>query len=117
MPPLDSYAWRLWDYWERCLDPGLHTAASLRRVVKDKTVLVTGGSSGIGRATALRLAEAGARVIIVARDQEKLARVRAEIAAGGGGEVTTYSCDIGDPAKRAIVSSNGCRPSMGGWIF
>ncbi|MGO9512074.1 MAG: SDR family oxidoreductase [Steroidobacteraceae bacterium] len=97
VPPLDSYAWRLWDYWERCLDPGLHTAASLRRVVKDKTVLVTGGSSGIGRATALRLAQAGARVIIVARDQEKLARVRAEIAAGGGGEVSAYSCDIGDP--------------------
>ena len=64
-------------------------------MVKGKTVLVTGGSSGIGRATALRLAEAGARVIIVARDEEKLARVRAEIAARGG-EVASYSCDIGD---------------------
>jgi NAD(P)-dependent dehydrogenase (short-subunit alcohol dehydrogenase family) len=94
VPPLDSYAWRLWDYWERCLDPGLHTATRLRQIVKDKTVLVTGGSSGIGRATALRLAEAGARVVIVARDEEKLARVRAEIATRG--EVTTYSCDIGD---------------------
>jgi NAD(P)-dependent dehydrogenase (short-subunit alcohol dehydrogenase family) len=96
VPPLDTYAWRLWDYWERCLDPGLHTAASLREVVKDKTVLVTGGSSGIGRATALRLVEAGARLLIVARDEEKLARVRAEIQARGG-QVTTYSCDIGDP--------------------
>jgi len=96
VPPLDSYAWRLWDYWERCLDPGLHTATRLRQIVKDKTVLVTGGSSGIGRATALRLAQAGARVIIVARDEEKLARVRAEIAAGGG-EVSTYSYDICDP--------------------
>ena len=95
VPPLESYAWRLWDYWERCLDPGLHTAARLSRIVRGKTVLVTGGSSGIGRATALRLAEAGARLLIVARDEEKLAEVRAQIASRGG-EVTTYSCDIGD---------------------
>ena len=95
VPALDSYAWRLWDHWERCLDPGLHTSHRLQQMVKGKTVLVTGGSSGIGRATALRLAEAGARVIIVARDEQKLARVRAEIAARGG-EVGSYSCDIGD---------------------
>jgi NAD(P)-dependent dehydrogenase (short-subunit alcohol dehydrogenase family) len=97
VPALDSYAWRLWDYWERCLDPGLHTAHSLANLVNDKTVLVTGGSSGIGRATALRLADAGARVLIVARDEQKLAQVRAEIETRGG-QVTTYSCDIGDPA-------------------
>jgi NAD(P)-dependent dehydrogenase (short-subunit alcohol dehydrogenase family) len=95
VPPLDTYAWRLWDYWERCLDPGLRTANSLREVVKGKTVLVTGGSSGIGRATALRLAEAGARVLIVARDEEKLTHVRVEIEARGG-QITTYSCDIGE---------------------
>jgi len=97
VPPLDSYAWRLWDYWERNLDPGLHTAACLREIVKDKTVLVTGGSSGIGRATAVRLAEAGARLLIVARDAEKLARVCAEIEAVGG-RVTAYSCDISEKA-------------------
>jgi NAD(P)-dependent dehydrogenase (short-subunit alcohol dehydrogenase family) len=73
----------------------LHTAASLRRCVKDKTVLVTGGSSGIGRATALRLAEAGARLLIVARDEKKLANVREDIETRGG-KVTTYTCDIGD---------------------
>jgi NAD(P)-dependent dehydrogenase (short-subunit alcohol dehydrogenase family) len=95
VPPLETYVWRLWDYWERCLDPGLHTAASLRRCVKDKTVLVTGGSSGIGRATALRLAEAGARLLIVARDEKKLANVREDIETRGG-KVTTYTCDIGD---------------------
>ncbi len=95
VPPLETYAWRVWDYWERCLDPGLHTAVSLRQCVKDKTILVTGGSSGIGRATALRLAEAGARLLIVARDETKLASVSAEIEARGG-KVVTYSCDIGD---------------------
>ncbi|MFI4891282.1 MAG: SDR family oxidoreductase [Steroidobacterales bacterium] len=96
VPALDSYAWRLWDYWERCLDPGLHTANSLSARVRDKTVLVTGGSSGIGRATALRLADAGARVLIVARDEQKLAQVRTDIETRGG-RITTYSCDIGDP--------------------
>jgi NAD(P)-dependent dehydrogenase (short-subunit alcohol dehydrogenase family) len=96
VPPLHSYAWRLWDYWERCMDPGLHTKHSLSNMVRGKTVLVTGGSSGIGRATALRLAQAGARVLIVARDEKKLAEVRAEIVAGGG-QVATYSCDISQP--------------------
>ena len=96
VPPLDSYAWRLWDHWERCLDPGLHTAITLSDRVRDKTVLVTGGSSGIGRATALQLADAGARVLIVARDEQKLAAVRAEIEARHG-QVTAYSADIGDP--------------------
>jgi NAD(P)-dependent dehydrogenase (short-subunit alcohol dehydrogenase family) len=95
VPPLETYAWRVWDYWARCLDPGLHPAASLRQCVKDKTILVTGGSSGIGRATALRLAEAGARLLIVARDETKLASVSAEIESRGG-KVITYSCDIGD---------------------
>lgn len=95
VPPLESYAWRLWDYWERNLDPGLHAAASLREIVNNKTVLVTGGSSGIGRATALRLARAGARVLIVARDPQKLAQVGALIETAGG-HVATYSCDICD---------------------
>lgn len=95
VPRLEDYAWRIWDYWERCLDPDLFKSRSLHEVVKARTVLVTGGSSGIGRATALKLADAGAKVIIVARDPEKLARVRAEIEARGG-RVATYSCDIGD---------------------
>jgi len=51
---------------------------------RDKTALVTGGNSGIGRGIALRLAKAGARLIIVARDPEKGARVVAEVEAMGG---------------------------------
>jgi NAD(P)-dependent dehydrogenase (short-subunit alcohol dehydrogenase family) len=95
VPRLEEYAWRLWDYWERNLDPDLHRSRSLHEAVADKTVLVTGGSSGIGRATALKLAQAGAHVCIVARDAEKLAAVRAEIEAQGG-RVSTYACDIAD---------------------
>ena len=48
--------------------------------MKDRVVVVTGGSSGIGHATALKLAEAGAKVLIVARDPEKLEATRKEIA-------------------------------------
>lgn len=98
LPKLEDYAWRLWDYWERCLDPELHAARNLRAAVTDKSVLITGGSSGIGRATALQLAEAGAKVIVVARDPAKLAQVRAE-AEERGWRLTTYACDLANSAE------------------
>ena len=63
--------------------------------VRDKVVVVTGGSSGIGHATALKLAEAGANVIIVARDPDKLEATRKEIVAAGG-RCFAYSCDLAD---------------------
>ena len=59
-------------------------------------VLVTGASSGIGRALALRLAAAGATVLLVARTREKLDEVRAEIEAAGGA-AHVHPCDISDP--------------------
>jgi NAD(P)-dependent dehydrogenase (short-subunit alcohol dehydrogenase family) len=95
VPPLEDYAWRLWDYWERHLDPDLSIDRSLRGAVKDKVVVITGGSSGIGEAAAIRIADAGGKVVIVARDEERLAEVRKLIAARGG-HVKTYSCDITD---------------------
>jgi 3-oxoacyl-[acyl-carrier protein] reductase len=52
--------------------------------LKDKVALVTGASQGIGRATAVALAAAGARVAVAARNEQKLAEVVAEIAAAGG---------------------------------
>ncbi len=97
VPVLEDYAWRLWDYWERHLDPDLSIDRSLRGAVRGKVVVITGGSSGIGEAAALRIAEAGGKVVVVARDEEKLAEVRKRISELGG-FVRTYSCDITDYA-------------------
>ena len=60
---------------------------------KGQTIIVTGGGSGIGRATAHELASLGANVVISGRKQEKLDAVAAEIE-GAGGEVTAVSCNI-----------------------
>jgi len=60
VPRLDDYAWRLWDYWERHLDPELFIDRSLRGHVRGKVVVVTGASSGIGLAVAMMMARAGA---------------------------------------------------------
>src|SRR3984893_17877036 len=51
--------------------------------LKDKVAVVTGASQGIGRDTALTLAEAGAKVAVAARTEEKLATLVNEIAAAG----------------------------------
>ena len=95
-PKLPDYAWRLWDYWERHLDPALKIDHSLRGNVGGKVVLVTGGSSGIGLAAAAKFAQAGAITIICARDEAKLADAKKEIiaAAGKDAQVFTYSADI-----------------------
>jgi len=113
VPDLESYAWVLWDYWERHLDPDLFIDRSLAGRVRGKVVVVTGASSGIGHATALKLGEAGAHVILVARGEEKLAATKAEIEALGG---TAFSCtaDIADMAScdalvaRVTKEHGGC---------
>ncbi|MGC4367670.1 SDR family oxidoreductase [Hydrogenophaga sp. R2] len=96
-PNLRDYAWRLWDYWERHLDPDLHIDRSLRGTVAGKVVLVTGGSSGIGLAAAHKFAEAGATTIICGRDQDKLDEACAEAKAKGYAFVA-YPADIADMA-------------------
>ena len=94
-PNLKDYAWRLWDYWERNLDPDLHIDRSLRGTVGGKVVLVTGGSSGIGLAAAHKFAEAGAVTLICARDQSKLNDACAEAVARGY-QFVAYAVDISD---------------------
>lgn len=96
-PDLKDYAWRLWDYWERHLDPDLHIDRSLRGTVGGKVVLVTGGSSGIGLAAAHKFAEAGATTIICGRDQDKLDEACAEAEAKGY-RFIAYPADLADMA-------------------
>ncbi|MGD8708863.1 MAG: SDR family oxidoreductase [Ectothiorhodospiraceae bacterium] len=95
VPRLEDYAWRLWDYWERHLDPDLLIDRSLEGHVRGRIVVITGSSSGIGRATALRFARAGAIVILVARNEEKLMDTMAEIR-DNGGTAHMYSVDLTD---------------------
>jgi NAD(P)-dependent dehydrogenase (short-subunit alcohol dehydrogenase family) len=134
VPPLEAYADKLWDYWERHLDPDLYRdrtlvgaargragliggvtqvieqqipdellrvarrlqgSVSLEKAVRGRVVMVTGASSGIGRSAALKIADAGGTVLLVARTPEKLEATRDQIAAGGG---TAYAhpCDLSD---------------------
>jgi NAD(P)-dependent dehydrogenase (short-subunit alcohol dehydrogenase family) len=96
VPRLADYAWRLWDYWERHLDPDLFIDRSLSGKVRGKVVVVTGGTSGIGEATAYKLAEAGAQVVVVARDPEKAAPVMDRLKSIG--KAKFISCDLADLA-------------------
>src|SRR3954469_14767988 len=84
VPALEGYADRLWDYWERNLDPELLRDRSLRGAVEGKVVVITGASSGIGHAAALRVGEAGGIVLLVARSADKLEEVKSEIEELGG---------------------------------
>ncbi|GAB4214428.1 MAG: SDR family oxidoreductase [Rhodoferax sp.] len=96
-PNLRDYAWRLWDYWERHLDPDLHIDRSLRGTVAGKVVLITGGSSGIGLAAAHKFAEAGAITLICGRDTNKLDEACAQASAQGY-SFHAYAVDIADPS-------------------
>ncbi len=97
VPKLDTYAWRLWDYWERHLDPDLFIDRTLKGKVRNKVVVITGGSSGIGLSTAQRVAEAGAITVIVARGEEELFKARDEMKKAGG-KVFAYTADLADMA-------------------
>ncbi len=95
VPPLEDYAHRLWDHWERNLDPDLFRDRSLGHAVRGKRVLITGASSGIGRAAARKLGEAGGVVILVARSADKLREVQTEIEKAGG-TAHVHSADLSD---------------------
>ncbi|MDQ2939604.1 MAG: SDR family oxidoreductase [Actinomycetota bacterium] len=134
VPPLEAYADKLWDYWERHLDPDLFGdrtlvgavrgrrglisgaaqvleqqvpdelmrvgrrllgSASLESAVRGKVVMVTGASSGIGRSAALKIADAGGIVLLVARTPEKLEATRDQIEEGGG-VAHVHPCDLSE---------------------
>ncbi|MEZ5507143.1 MAG: SDR family oxidoreductase [Gammaproteobacteria bacterium] len=78
---------------------------------KDRTIIVTGGGSGIGRCTAHELAALGAHVVLVGRKQEKLETVLGEIQEDGG-NASALACDIRDEEAvkvtvAAIVQQRG----------
>jgi NAD(P)-dependent dehydrogenase (short-subunit alcohol dehydrogenase family) len=116
-PRLEDYAYRLWDYWERNLDPDLFIDRTLKGQVQGKVVVITGGSSGIGLAAAHKIANAGAITVLIARDEEKLAAAKKEIEDELGknenhGQVVTHSADLAsnegvDRATAWIVETFG----------
>ncbi|HEV2762521.1 MAG TPA: glucose 1-dehydrogenase [Pyrinomonadaceae bacterium] len=68
-----------------------------------KAALVTGATSGIGRATALRLAAEGARVALVGRDEAALAELRSEVERGGGvARAVRADVTVEEDAGRAV---------------
>lgn len=93
VPPFKSYAKNLWRYWSRELDPNRarydHPAGRL----VDRNVVITGASSGIGRAAAIAVARKGARVMLIARRADELAELVDEIRRDGG-RAYAYPCDI-----------------------
>src|SRR6185436_4632622 len=100
VPPLESYADRVWDYWERNLDPDLFRDRTLSAAVRGKVVLITGASSGIGKAAAVKVADAGATVLLVARSIEKLEETKQEIESAGG-IAHIHRCDMSDIERMA----------------
>ena len=75
-------------------------------ILEGKNALVTGASQGIGRACALALAKAGAKVGIAARNEEKLRAVAAEIAAAGGA-AETFVLDVSNEESIKAVAKDG----------
>jgi thioester reductase-like protein len=95
VPALDAYADKLWDYWERNLDPDLFKDRSLRGAIEGKIVVITGASSGIGHAAALKVGEAGGTVALVARSEDKLEELKSQIEESGG-MATVHPADLSD---------------------
>lgn len=64
--------------------------------LRGKRILVTGGSDGIGRHICLKLAETGARLAILGRDETRLQAVAEACEAAGGAEAVGLTCDLQD---------------------
>jgi NAD(P)-dependent dehydrogenase (short-subunit alcohol dehydrogenase family) len=97
VPQLEDYAYKLWDYWERNLDPDLFIDRTLKGQITGKTILITGGTSGIGQATALKLAAAGSAkaIVVCGRDQEKIDETM-KLAKKQGVKIIAYQADVAD---------------------
>jgi citronellol/citronellal dehydrogenase len=86
-------------------DSSRYRSAFTAGLFQKKTILVTGGGSGIGRCTAHELAALGAHVVLVGRKLEKLQHVAAEIIADGG-QASFHSCDIrNEEAVKVLITA------------
>lgn len=113
VPPLEDYADVLWRYWREHLDPFRARRHGQRGELDGRRVVITGASSGIGRATALKVAAAGGVPLLVARRQAELEEVRAEIAAAGG-QAYVYPCDLTDDESvaKTVEAMRGEQPGI-----
>lgn len=113
VPKLADYADVLWRYWREHLDPFRARQHAGRGQLDGRRVVITGASSGIGRATALKVAEAGGVPLLVARRQHELEEVRAEIEAAGG-HAYIYPCDLtdGESVDKMVAQMLAEQPSV-----
>lgn len=95
VPEFASYAPRLWRYWAEHLDPDRARRDDKAGPLVGRHVVITGASSGIGRASAIAVAERGATVFALARNGDALDELVAEIRANGG-QAHAFPCDITD---------------------
>jgi thioester reductase-like protein/short-subunit dehydrogenase len=95
VPEFASYAPKLWRYWADHLDPDRARRDDPAGPLVGKHVVITGASSGIGRASAVAVAERGGCVFALARNAEALDDLIAEIRAAGG-QAHAFTCDVTD---------------------
>ncbi len=95
VPDLEGYARTLWGYWEENLDEATGRDSRNRDVLQGRYVVITGASSGIGKVTALKVAQCGGIPVLVARGKEKLEDTRATIERRGG-TAHVFPCDLSD---------------------
>lgn len=98
---MNRQRWRSAVVWPRAAWAGTADLGSLA----GSTILITGASSGIGRATALLLARHGVQVLALARSGDRLADLVSEISAAGG-QARAIVCDLSDPDQvRAVTDA------------
>jgi thioester reductase-like protein/short-subunit dehydrogenase len=98
VPEFASYAPALWRYWAEQLNPDRARRDDPEGPLVGRHVIITGASSGIGRAAAIAIAERGATVFALARNADALDDLVAEVRANGG-RAHAFTCDVTDSSS------------------